>query len=208
VPFKNPALLVLGPGDQSVELGNNPLTGAPQVRMSTGATTETQPALLGVSAAAVNDPLYLDISGPVHSFWDPSAPTIRLSTFGSALPAGGRYINFFSDHLRTDQPLTLNDTWTPLVLAGTWVGTVEYLVDAANNVHLRGLASGGAAVTIATLPAALWPTQTVEFSCKGGAGVGATVAFNISTAGQMLVLTNLASATARMPLDMVTYSLF
>lgn len=206
MPFGNPSLVVLGPGDQSVELGNNPLTGAPEISLSTGASDEITPAKIGVSPASVPGDLYLNISGPAEADYAPGVPSMRLSTFAGPLPAGGRYINFFSDHLRTDQPLILNDTWSNITFSGTWTDAagqrVQLLRDAAGTVHMRGIAMGGTpGLTVGSLPSAdMWPTQTEEFSCKGGAGVGATVAFNVTQAGLVVVLTNLASATVRMPL--------
>lgn len=97
------------------------------------------------------------------------------------------------------------EVWTNFAFAGTWANfagfTTSYRMDAAGNVQVRGAIQGGAAVAIGTLPAGYRPQQTFETLQRGGNPGPVMCAIQVSPAGAVTLITNLASAAVRCAFD-------
>lgn len=202
MPFKNPILVVDGDGGQYVEVTNDPLTNEPVIYWHTGAATEAAPGSIKSSGATQPSPLTLDITGPQHQD-DANPPNISLSSF-----AGGESdINLFADRIATQHPIVYDTAWFNVTLLNSWAAvagfSVDYRMDAAGNVHVRGAVAGGTAVTVGNLPAGYRPVgqlyEPAPLRATAGAGVVSSV--QVLTNGNIVIVTNFASAQARLALD-------
>lgn len=97
------------------------------------------------------------------------------------------------------------ETWNNFAFAGTWANfagfTTRYYKDANGIVHVAGAITGGAAVAIGTLPAGYRPSQTFETLQRGANPGPIMCAIQVSPAGAVTLITNLASAAVRCAFD-------
>lgn len=100
---------------------------------------------------------------------------------------------------------TDGETWHNVARVNGWAdfagSRARYFKDGAGVVHVNGIVASGTAALIGTLPVGYRPAQSHEFALAGAAASNVLCSVRIDSTGAITVLSNLASAQARLPLD-------
>lgn len=120
---------------------------------------------------------------------------------------GNDWLEIVSDPGFTRQVAQVEgETWHALTLQNSWVADAvgrepQYFVDATGMVHVRGVVKNGLTTTIGTLPAGYRPTGQPWDSAALRAGASTAASHvEVSTAGVIVIRTNLATAQTRLEL--------
>lgn len=173
-----------------------PFNPVPTIELSSGSASEAIPTTISTTGV-LDNPIQTFINGPKHTTGN--QPSITLTS-----NAGGTSeMVFLADVFQVFAPITLDTGWAgftaSLIWAGTWTDQAGarggYFKDPTGRVQLRGVAIGGGAALIGTLPAGNRPTQTMEWTMRGQGGV-IVCAVSVSTVGAITVTANAATAQA------------
>jgi hypothetical protein len=183
-----------------------PFNHIPTIELSTGSVSEAIPATI-TTTGVLDNPLQMFVSGPKHATGNQPSITFTSNAGGTS------EMVFLADVLQVFAPITFDTGWAgftaSLIWAGTWTDVAGaragYFKDATGRVQLRGIATGGGAALIGTLPAGNRPTQTMEWVMRGQGGV-VLCAVQVATNGQMTVTANAATAQANgIRLDSISF---
>lgn len=142
--------------------------------------------------------------------------TIQVWRYSAAL--GGRCaVQITADDITMNMPpasgtfkinrdiTRIGEAWTNVTRVNSWVdfagSRARYYRDSLGIVHVNGVVASGTAALIGTLPVGFRPSQSHEFALPGAAAINVLCAVRINTDGTITVVSNLASAQARLALD-------
>lgn len=124
-------------------------------------------------------------------------------------PLFSDFLNLPGDGIRTRLNAgKVGDTgWTPITLAGTWVTSLSEVprYRRLNGViYLTGVATGGGATTLGTLPAGFRPIATIRMLVRAATSTTSTTWVQIDTTGLITTATGASpnlNAVASFPAD-------